>query len=201
MTMRIRQIFGGGPQSQFEDDLRLLFDVLAGTSFANRYRVCGGILLGWAREGRLLPNDPDADFFFDTGDTKRFREAVPALEEAGFERLYRFRNNDGVVTEFSFVRHDVKFEFFRTFPAGPGRQRYFVYAPGPPPLQLTAEIPAQPLTSFKFLGRKWLKSQDHELELTTMYGDWRTPDLDWSYMNDCSSVDLSPWNNTGFSWS
>src|SRR5689334_2771579 len=49
----------------FEDDLRLLNDVLAATEFGPRYWVWGGMLLGWAREGRLIAHDiGDADFAY-----------------------------------------------------------------------------------------------------------------------------------------
>jgi GH18 family chitinase len=41
---------------------------------------------------------------------------------------------------------------------------------------------------FEFLGRKWLKSADHERELTAIYGDWRTPDQNWDYLYDDLSI-------------
>ena len=69
----------------FIRDLRRLHDVLAATGFGGRYAVCGGMLLGWAREGRLLLDDVrDADFVFDAGDAPAFAAAVPMLARAGF---------------------------------------------------------------------------------------------------------------------
>jgi hypothetical protein len=38
-------------------NLQRLHDVLATTGFDGRYAVCGGMLLGWAREGGLLLDD------------------------------------------------------------------------------------------------------------------------------------------------
>jgi hypothetical protein len=181
-------------------DLRLLHDVLAATPFGPCYSVCGGLLLGWAREGRPLPNDPDVDFFYEEADVEAFDRAVPRLVAAGFDQLYRFSNNEGIQTEHSFIRNDTKFEFFRTFPAGEGRRRYFTYSPHPVPLQMTAEIPAQPTVPFTFLDRTWLKPQDHEAELRAMYGNWRKPDSSWSYLDELCVVDRSPWTNTTFVW-
>lgn len=180
-------------------DLRLLHDVLESTAFAGRYRLCGGLLLGWTRENRPLDGDADVDFFYDVGDADRFESAIPAIVGAGFERLYRFTNNDGVVTEHSFERHGIKFEFFRTFPVEGGRVRYFTYSPAEP-LQMLAEIPGQEAVPFEFLGRRWLKPADHEAELEAMYGDWRVPDPSWSYLNERCVIERQTWHNTDFSW-
>jgi hypothetical protein len=59
-------------------------------------------LTSWAREGRLIPNDPDVDFFYAAGDAESFESAIPTVVAAGFEPLYRFANNDRVTTEHSF---------------------------------------------------------------------------------------------------
>ena len=47
----------------FEKNLVLLNDVLQSTPLAGRLWVLGGVLIGWAREGRVLAHDShDADF-------------------------------------------------------------------------------------------------------------------------------------------
>jgi hypothetical protein len=61
--------------------------------------------LGWVRENRPLEGDTDVHFFYDVGDEDRFESAIPVIVEGGFERLLPLANNDGVVTEQSFLRH------------------------------------------------------------------------------------------------
>ena len=159
-------------------NLRRLHDVLAATAFDGRYAVCGGMLLGWAREGGLLNNDLlDADFVFDAVDAPAFAAAVPTLARAGFRPTTRFRNNDGKPTEYRFERHGAEFEFFVAWNVGK-RIRYYMYAGGD---ELVCERFWQPNAPFEFLGRRWLKPEDHERALTDNYGDWRTPSSDWDY--------------------
>src|SRR5689334_979466 len=100
-------------QERFEDDLRLFNDVLAASPLADRYWVWGGLLLGWAREGRVMPHDiGDADFCYDAVDDQLLDRTEPMLVAAGFKRWYFFRNNAGELTERVFVRNGSKFEFF-----------------------------------------------------------------------------------------
>src|SRR5262249_19340596 len=89
----------------FARDLRRLHDVLATTALDGRYAVCGGMLLGWARQGQLLLDDADADFVFDAVDAPAFAVAVPILARAGFAPTARFRNNNGDPAEYRFERH------------------------------------------------------------------------------------------------
>jgi hypothetical protein len=180
-------------------NLRRLNDALADTALADHYWVWGGLLLGWAREGRILRHDcHDADFAFCAADRERFDAAAPALVDAGFAPRYRYRSNAGHPTEFTFMRGRAKFEFFEMAPAGDAL-RYFVYG-GAGPLQAAAEIPAQPLEAFTFLARQWLKPRDHAAELTAMYGDWSVPNRSWSYMNDLAICSREPWINRDHGW-
>ena len=162
-------------------NLRRLHDVLAATAFDGRYAVCGGMLLGWAREGGLLPDDLlDADFVFDAVDAPAFAAAVPMLARAGFRPTTRFRNNDGKPAEYRFERHGARFEFFVAWSVGK-RIRYYMHAGGD---ELVCERFRQPNAPFEFLGRRWLKPEDHERALADNYGDWRSPSSDW----DCTKV-------------
>lgn len=52
-------------------------DVLATTDLAERYWVWDGMLRGWAREGRLLRHDRDADFGIMAADVPVFEAAAP----------------------------------------------------------------------------------------------------------------------------
>jgi len=185
----------------FVSDLQRLHDTLAQSGLSGRYWVWAGVLLGYAREGKLLAHDRDADFALLPGDVPQLLEAVRPLRRAGFKPLQQFRNNEGELTELTFRRHGAKFEFFVFQPIG-DMLRYTVY--GYPPdhlVEIDAEIPNQSLVPFEFLGRTWLKHIDHERELECMYGDWRTPQRSWNYLDDDRAVvDKRPWSNTGTSW-
>jgi hypothetical protein len=159
-------------------DLRRLHDVLAATAFDGRYAVCGGMLLGWAREGRLLLDDAgDADFVFDAVDAPAFAAVVPMLARAGFAPTTRFCNNNGDPAEYRFERHGARFDFFAAWNVG-ARTRYYMYADGD---ELVCERFRQRNAPFEFLGRRWLKPEDHERALADNYGDWRTPSSEWHY--------------------
>jgi hypothetical protein len=186
----------------FVPDLRRLHDALANTEMAERYWVWAGMLLGWAREGNLLSHDRDADFALLAQDLPHLLKAIPALRAAGFQPLLQFRNNQGRMTELTLRRHAATFEFF-VFEPIDGMLHYFVY--GWPPdhlIEVEAQVSDQDLVPFDFLGRTWLRHVDFESELESMYGDWRTPQLQWNYLeDDQAAVDRRPWVNTSTSWS
>lgn len=153
--------------------------MLAATAFDGRYAVCGGMLLGWARDGQLLLDDlHDADFIFDAVDTPTFAAAVPMLVRAGFAPTILFRNNGGEPALYRFECHGAYFEFFPVWNVG-GRTRY--YMPGGDDDELVCERFSQPNVPFEFLGRRWFKPEDHERALDDNYGDWRIPSSDWNY--------------------
>jgi hypothetical protein len=180
--------------ARFVRDMQLINDVLARTPLDGRYWVWAGLLLGWAREGRVLPNDVDADFAFSAADDELFRRAQPTLAEAGFHRWFAFRNSAGELTEQVFTRHGFKFEFFRMTDVDGEMQEFHVYGPtGSGPVELVGHLPRQELEPFEFLGRTWMKPRDHELMLRSSYGDWRTPDPAWNFLDDLSLVAQRPW--------
>jgi cytidyltransferase-like protein len=173
----------------FARDLRRLHDVLAATELANRYFVFGGLLVGWAREGRVLPNDVhDADFAFPIDYTPAFITAAQALTRAGFTLTEEFRNNHGEIAEYRFARHSANFEFFVLW-RNNGTVRHYQYADA---TEMVCEFPEQELVPFEFLGRTWLKPADHDAFLTRAYGDWHTPDPNWDYTNDGTIVERHP---------
>ena len=182
-------------RARFEDDLRLFNDVLRDSPLAGRYWVWGGLLLGWAREGRVLPHDiGDADFGYDAADDPLLDPLEPMLAAAGFRRWYFFRNNAGELTERVFVRHGFKFEFFRMADAGDGDHEFYGYHMSDDhPLEFAGRTASQDLERFTFLDRHWMKPRDHDLSLTTMYGDWRTPDPAWDPLAGPSLVAWRPW--------
>lgn len=185
----------------FAADLRDLHDVLEHTSLNGHYWVWGGLLLGWAREGAILAHDnDDADFGVTDADFHRLVSAVQEITKAGFKCYRRFTNNGGCVTEVAFMRHGAYFEFFRMFPEA-GRLRYFVYsARRGESIQLEKSVPEQATVPFTFLGRTWLKHDDHELELRSMYGTWEIPDPSRSYLDGGVIHARSPWHASGYDW-
>ena len=187
---------GRGDTRAFAAGLRCLHDTLAATALGERYWIWGGLLIGWAREGWPLAHDSaDADFCFRREDMDRFEEGARALFAAGFAPLYRFRNNAGRVTEFSFEREGAKFEFFVMDPDG-DRLRYYDLSDGRSggePTEAAASVRAQPLVTIDLVGRTWRKHADHDEELTAMYGDWRTPDSGWWFMDDRAIEQREPW--------
>ncbi len=178
----------------FVRDLQLLNDVLSTTVCSDRYWVWSGLLLGWAREGTVLRHDLlDADFAYAEEDEPLILEGIEALVNAGFRRGYSFRNNSGTLTEHTVIRHGAKFEFFCMSPVG-ARWLYHIYGSEHNEwFQFHLHLPRQPLEPFDFLGRTWAKSLDHDWELTYEYGDWRTPDPQWNFLESESIVGREEW--------
>jgi hypothetical protein len=184
----------------FVDNLQLLNDTLAGTALSGRYWVWGGLLIGWAREGRPLRDDcADADFAFRREDMPAFAAGAGALIAIGFEPLFRHVNNAGHATEYTFWRDGAKFEFFLMDPVDT-RLLYYNFGAGTQgegPVEAVAAVTAQPLVTFEFLGRTWCKHADHDAELSAMYGDWRRPDPGWNYMDDRATISRTTWTRPG----
>lgn len=174
----------------WERELRGLNDTLAASPLAGKYWLWAGLLLGWAREGRPLLHDGDADLGVLVDDVPLLEEAIPALERAGYSVWRRYYNNDGKLTEIAFLLKDrTHVDVMIMEPVGDGKLRYFVYGEvGGTFMQLECHIPRQELVPFDFLSRTWLKHADHELELKTIYGEWRVPNKHWSYLEDDLSI-------------
>lgn len=183
------------------DDLRRLNDVLESTGLSGRYWVWGGLLLGWAREGAILPHDClDADFAVDDRDFHLLASAVPALTRAGFRSDRCFVSNADVVTELTFTRRGAKFDFFRMFPDG-GNLRYFMYAiDWDSVTEVEGSVPDQPKVPFSFLGRTWRKPADHASELRAVYGRWEVPDPSFSYLDQADILVRRPSRHKHFDW-
>lgn len=181
---------------RMEDNLRLLHDVLARTPIAGRYWLFGGVLLSAVREGRLMLHDTkDADWAFLDTDEHRLHAAFGALVEAGFAPNLRFPGATGPATEYSFMKDGAKFEFFKVSV----QDERFVWCNhghlDGVGVQNRCAIPAQPLDELRFVGRTWLKPRDADVELTALYGDWRTPAPDFDYMHAPTIVGRVHWDN------
>jgi hypothetical protein len=185
----------------FSADLRLLHDTLERTALSGHYWVWCGLLLGWAREGAILPHDSmDADFAVDDRDFHLLVRSVPALVAAGFRPNRCWVNNDGVITELTLNRHGTHFDFFRMFPKG-DEYHYFMYSiRWNEVLEFEACVPKQETVPFSFIGRTWLKPEDHERELQAMYGSWQIPDPGWSYLDAPDMVARRVSRHRHFDW-
>ena len=180
--------------------LRRLADTLQGTPLDGRYWIVGGLLLGWAREGRPLASDlEDADFAYLDEDHDLFLAAVPAIVRAGFTPAHRFSSADGRYVIHRFFRRGIKFEFFRLTPRA-DCWRYSMFESGKEPTELLAEVPAQMRVPFRFVGRTWRKVLDHELALRRIYGDWGTDRPWWKYTSDGAIVDRIPMAILPYGW-
>jgi hypothetical protein len=196
-TPMLAQHFKSVHAVRFVEDLRLLNDVLATTALRDRYWMWGGLLLGWARDGKILSHDVgDADFFYFEEFEKDFEDAQRALIEAGFSRWFCYRRSeDGRVAEQVFLRRGSKFEFFRLYDVTGGASEYHLFGnDGTTPTEYIGRFPRPELERFAFLDREWLKPLDHDDFLTRLYGDWRVPKLDWSFADDEQTlVRRRPW--------
>ena len=178
---------------EFRENLQLLHDVLATTSMASRYWVWCGLLLGWAREGKILAHDvDDADFAYLQKDRDHFLNAIPVLKAAGFDLTFRWINNAGVVTEYVFHKDSSDFEFFELM-QDKDEFCYWLYDGA---YEYACRIPSHGLAPMPFLDRIWQKPDEHERHLTAIYGDWREPDPHWTFLQEESIVECYPWDDT-----
>jgi hypothetical protein len=161
-------------------------EVLSETPLADMHWVWGGMLLGWAREARLLAGDCDVDFGLFREDLPKFWRSVGTIEKAGFRLNRALTNSSGQLTEFVFLKQCLKYEFF-VVDRLPQAFRYWTYYP-PERLEMRCSIPPFTLAPFEFLDRIWLKPADHETHLTAVYGNWRTPEPNYWYVDDEKSI-------------
>ena len=168
-----------------------LHDVLSNSPLHNRCWLCGGILLGYAREGRILKGDSDVDLHFWHEDQDKFETTAKLLINAGFKPRYRWRNQAGEITEYVFSWQGIKFEFFEAYCIN-NNTRWYSYGGGIrnglPVLEMLNETPGCDLEEFDLFGKRWLKPADHETYLSALYGDWKTPNPNYVYYKDSKAV-------------
>lgn len=168
-----------------------LHDVLASTPLHGRYWVTRGLLLGCIREGGPLPHDTDVDFAFWDHDLGHFLEAFQSLRRYGFRPRPPRYDNDGRQTKWAFRYQDVKYEFFLTESVGESIR--WITHTRKPKLELVNEVPRHGLTEIELYGRVWLKPDDHETYLESLYGEWRNPDPSFTWKDSRAVVACSPW--------
>jgi hypothetical protein len=180
-------------------NLQLLNDTLATTPIAGRTWIFGGLHLGIVREGGIMLHDTkDVDFAFLGEDVERLEASFPALIEAGFAPHFRFPGLTDDATEFSFIKDDAKFEFFRLDRVG-DEMIFHHYGKLPErSIRNRCAIPAQPLAEVRLADRTWLAARDGDAELTALFNDWRTPNPDWNYLEGPSVRETSVWDDSTF---
>ena len=184
--------------ASFERNLVLLHDTLATTAMAERYWVIGGLLIGWAREGRVLAHDcQDGDFGLLQEDRDIFLNAIPALVAAGFGPFARYIDNRGLAVEYAFTKDGARFDFFLHETVGDHiRCTFFGVSPEPRnqrPIEMIRQVPRYGLAPMDFLGRRWRKPDDHEAFLAAEYGEWRARKPAFDHRSDDRSVIVVNW--------
>jgi hypothetical protein len=189
-----------------EQNLRLLHDVLGESPLADLYWVSGGLLLGWARDGRMLSHEPqDGDFGYSREDRDKLLASLPRLIDAGFKPDRCVTNNQGSPVAYILEKDWASFEFFETERLG-NAVRYWNFGTRlsenrQVPIEIVCRVPSFGLAPMEFLGRTWQKPDDHDTYLTAVYGNWRTPDFGWDYTRDDPSiVEIHPWTGSS-DWS
>jgi len=177
----------------FLENLGLFNDVLAASPLAGHCHLIGGMLLGMVRDGRPLPGDLDVDVFFLQERLGDLPKTVSLLTAAGFEPKGRLYANDGGLVEYTLAKDGAKFEFFCCRRLGGGLLQYFVFTFGRNGEQLEKRYLDVEHVPVPFLDREWLVPVDTDAALSFMYGDWRTPDPDWSWCNDPKIVSRERW--------
>ena len=183
---------------QLERNLVLLYDAMQGGPLAGRYWVIGGLLIGWAREGRILSHDlQDGDFGFFREDREKLVASIPRLIDNGFKPLYRHCNNDGDPAAYVFEKDWTTFDFVEHVRVrGAIRSWNFgTHLEGKETvdIEIVSQVPAFDLAPMEFLGRTWRKPADHDAYLRAIYGNWTEPDPDYdSIKDDASIIDIHP---------
>jgi hypothetical protein len=196
-TLEMKRVFGAQlAYENFRKNLLLLNDVLAQAEFGDKYWIFAGLLLGWAREGRVLARDCwDADFAYWQQDRAAFDSAAHCLVRKGFQFKQHWYNNAGVRTQSVFIKDNAKFEFFEMMPVGAAAE-YFMYGTRRRIVQeARCNLFFGELEPLHFLDRTWNKPRDHEASLMNLYGNWRVPNPSYDYMQDQQDiVEIYAWH-------
>jgi phosphorylcholine metabolism protein LicD len=172
---------------KFLKNLQQLHDLLEKSPMQGRTWLVGGLVLGYVREGRLLPYDYDADFAFWEEDHERFLKTVPDLTGGGFKKRYCWVSAEGKIACYTFVKEGAKFDFFINY-KDEDRNKIFWYAfHAGKGIQLKRELPPHGVKTIFFLGRDWLIPENVEEYLVLSYGShWRIPDRSFDYSSEKS---------------
>lgn len=160
--------------------------------------VCGGALLGFAREGKILNHDVDVDFNYDASLEHEFLKLIDRLVRSGFKYIKPYKNNDQIITQHLLMHGRVKIDFFRIWSTEEGDMQWYCYChkhwASRPSRQFLNQITSVGLEKINFHGVEVSKPIDHERYLREIYGEWRVPVKDYAYyIDNLSIVKAEPW--------
>ncbi len=177
--------------------VQLLHDVLADSPIHGKYWLCGGLVLGYVRQGGMLPHDMDIDFHYWRSDREKLETSLDLLLKSGFKIHACWKNNSGEITEYALkYKTVIKFDFLEVNRVN-NKMQWYCYGGGPIIQQIRYAVPVHDLEKIELYEREWLKPADHELYLTSMYGDWRTPNPKYRFYEDCQAIiEKTVWTGT-----
>lgn len=197
VTRRVNKLFAPSPvqvEAAFKKSLQLLNQ----TAMRSRFWICGGVLLGYARERAIIRGDTDIDFHYWVEDEALLRDVLQELSGQGVEYAGCYINNDGQVTQHVLKVLGVKVEFFAAW-RNTDCIEWYCYTTrhwNRPVRQFLNRIPDLQFEPVQFYGVEVLKPLDHDLYLKALYGDWRKPMPDYTYYVDSGAiVSCQPWRN------
>ena len=150
-------------------------------SIGVKHWLTDGTLLGFYRDGKILPHDIDADFGVFIKDYKY--EIVTAFEKKGWKHIYTF-GRISVGFELTFEKEGEHLDLFFFYEEGDkywhgawanagGKKRYLI----------KYYYDKFDLKEADFLGEKFLIPADTEHYVETKYGkNWRTPVKNWDWV-------------------
>lgn len=170
---------------------------LKDTPMKDKFWLCGGALLGYAREGALLKHDNDIDFHYWSSDALLIEDTLKSLKIYGFKYCYNLKNSSGNITQHTIKYKNVKIDFFEAIKKDTNIQWtcYTTKHWNRPARQFLNQIPSVELTAVEFYGVSILKPLDHDAYLTALYGDWQKPMKDYTYYIDSKAIiSKEPWS-------
>jgi hypothetical protein len=166
------------------------------TPMRKRFWMCGGILLGYAREGRLLSHDTDIDFHYWVEDEEILLDVLKNLCQHEFSYVGEMIDNNNRCTQHVIRYGKVKIDFFVAWRVD-GKVQWTCYTTphwNRPSRQYLNEIPDLQTAEVEFYGLPVSKPIDHETYLQAIYGNWMEPMVDYTYYVDsCSIIACEPW--------
>jgi len=197
MTRRFNRFLAPSPE-RVEAAFKKTLQLFNQTPMQSRFWICGGVLLGYMREGSIIRGDTDIDFHYWVEDEALLLKVFQELSGQGVEYVARYINNEGLVTQHVLKVLGVKVEFFAAW-RKEGYIEWNCYTTrhwNRPIRQFLNRIPDLQFEPAQFYEIEVFKPVDHDLYLRALYGDWRKPMTDYTYYIDSAAiVSCEPWRN------
>jgi len=186
---------------RYERVLKELHTTFAESPLNGHYRLSGGMLLGYYRDGRLLPWDCwDVDFEIEESSLAELAATLPLLLKAGWRRRVTWFNNDGDLAEIRLKRKFIYLDLFVTYDRGGSSASWLFSERDGVWLQAEVHLPTTPTQPVEFIGLIWPAPDPIEPALEARYGQWQEPDSKWDYMTTSSIVKTERWTRPPLSW-